>query len=151
MPLWARRNRIRSVNPKGFGEGNALHKRFHASLLAACGSPRLIAACARLYDEAYRYRRLMMATFKSPSEFVRSQEILAEAAIERAAERAEALRPPSSSSANVASGILRIAPASWGNSRGTTTTGFFFRHERVNCRHDRREHPAFGSTRILRS
>ena len=57
-------------NPKGFGEGepafDALHKRFHASLIAACGSPRLIAACARLYDEAYRYRRLMMAASRVP-------------------------------------------------------------------------------------
>jgi len=82
-------------NPKGFGEGepafDALHKRFHASLLAACGSPRLFAACARLYDEAYRYRRLMMATFTSPGDFVRSHEILAEAAIGRATERAQAL------------------------------------------------------------
>ena len=82
-------------NPKGFGEGelafDALHKRFHASLLAACGSPRLISACARLYDESYRYRRLMMSTFKSPRDFVKSHEILAEAAIGRATERAEAL------------------------------------------------------------
>ena len=82
-------------NPRGFGEGetafDALHKRFHASLIAACGSPRLIAACSDLYDEAYRYRRLMMATFASRQEFVRGHEILAEAAIERSRERAEAL------------------------------------------------------------
>jgi GntR family transcriptional regulator, carbon starvation induced regulator len=82
-------------NPKGFGEGepafDALHKRFHASLIAACGSPRLIAACARLYDEAYRYRRLMMATFKNPEQFVHSHETLAEATISRATGRAEAL------------------------------------------------------------
>jgi DNA-binding GntR family transcriptional regulator len=96
-------------NPRGFGEGepafDALHKQFHASLLAACGSPRLIAACARLYDEAYRYRRLMMATFKSPGEFVRSHEILAEAAIERAAERAEAL-----AEAHIASTLALVYP-----------------------------------------
>jgi GntR family transcriptional regulator, carbon starvation induced regulator len=96
-------------NPKGFGEGepafDALHKQFHASLLAACGSPRLIGACARLYDEAYRYRRLMMATFKSPGEFVRSHEILAEAAIERAAERAEAL-----AEAHIASTLALVYP-----------------------------------------
>jgi len=57
-------------NHKGFGEGepafDALHKRFHLSLLAACGSPRLIATCERLYDEAYRYRRLMMSTTQKP-------------------------------------------------------------------------------------
>ena len=37
-------NRYVAENPKGFGEGepafDALHKRFHASLIAACGSPR---------------------------------------------------------------------------------------------------------------
>jgi GntR family carbon starvation induced transcriptional regulator len=82
-------------NPKGFGEGepafDALHKRFHTSLIAACGSPRLIGACARLYDEAYRYRRLMMASFKSPTQFVHSHETLAEAAIARVSERAQVL------------------------------------------------------------
>jgi GntR family transcriptional regulator, carbon starvation induced regulator len=81
--------------PKGFGEGepafDALHKRFHTSLIAACGSPRLIGACARLYDEAYRYRRLMMASFKSPTQFVHSHETLAEAAIARVSERAQVL------------------------------------------------------------
>jgi DNA-binding GntR family transcriptional regulator len=81
-------------NPRGFGEGepafDGLHKRFHASLLAACGSPRLISACSRLYDEAYRYRRLTMATI-DPDNFVRMHEILAEAAIGRSTERAEAL------------------------------------------------------------
>ncbi len=67
-------------NPRGFGEGepafNDLHKRFHTSLIAACGSPRLLAACSTLYDEAYRYRRLMMATFAGYEEFVRDHEIL---------------------------------------------------------------------------
>ncbi len=82
-------------NPRGFGEGepafDALHKGFHTALIAACGSPRLVSACSGLYDEAYRYRRLMMATFASREEFVRSHEVLAEAAIGRSRERAEAL------------------------------------------------------------
>jgi GntR family carbon starvation induced transcriptional regulator len=82
-------------NRKGFGEGepafDALHKQFHTTLLSACGSARLIAACANLYDEAYRYRRLMMSTFKNPADFVKSHESLAEAAISRQAERAQAL------------------------------------------------------------
>ena len=85
-------------NAAGFGEGepafDALHKGFHAALIAACGSPRLIALCARLYDEAYRYRRIMMSRFPSREEFVASHESLAEAALARkgaeAAARAEA-------------------------------------------------------------
>jgi DNA-binding GntR family transcriptional regulator len=96
-------------NPKGFHEGepafDVLHKRFHASLLAACGSPRLIAACARLYDEAYRYRRLMMATFTDPGKFVKSHEVLAEAAIGREMERAEAL-----AAAHIASTLALVYP-----------------------------------------
>ena len=74
-------------------------------LLAACGSPRLIAACARLYDEAYRYRRLMMASFKSPAQFVHSHETLAEAAIARASERAQAL-----AEAHIASTLALVYP-----------------------------------------
>jgi GntR family carbon starvation induced transcriptional regulator len=84
-----------ALNRKGFGEGepafDALHKQFHTALISCCGSPRLIVACARLYDEAYRYRRLMMPTFKSPADFVKSHERLAEAVIARETERAQAL------------------------------------------------------------
>ncbi len=98
-----------SNNPRGFGEGepafDALHKRFHTSLIAACGSPRLLAACSALYDEAYRYRRLMMATFASREEFARGHEILADATIERSRERAEALLE-----AHIASTLALVYP-----------------------------------------
>jgi GntR family carbon starvation induced transcriptional regulator len=98
-----------SHNPRGFGEGepafNDLHKRFHAALIAACGSPRLLAACSALYDEAYRYRRLMMATFTGYEEFVRDHEVLAELTIGRARERAEALL-----AAHIGSTLARVYP-----------------------------------------
>ena len=75
-------------NPQGFREGDAAfdapHKAFHAALLSACGSPRLIAAQSRLYDEAYRYRRLMMASFRSSDEFLGSHERLADLVLSRA-------------------------------------------------------------------
>jgi len=41
----------------------ALHKGFHAALIAACGSPRLIEEQSRLYDQAERYRYSMMASY----------------------------------------------------------------------------------------
>jgi DNA-binding GntR family transcriptional regulator len=51
-------------NAVGFREGgrefDALHKAFHTALLASCGSPRMLAAHSDLYDQAYRYRRIMM-------------------------------------------------------------------------------------------
>jgi DNA-binding GntR family transcriptional regulator len=81
----------RSVHddPRGFREGDTAfdlpHKAFHAALICACGSPRLIAAQSQLYDEAYRYRRLMMASFRSPDEFLLSHETLADLAMARTA------------------------------------------------------------------
>ena len=96
-------------DPRGPGEGeptfDALHKRFHVSLIAGCGSPRLLAACSALYDETYRYRRLVMATFASFEEFVRSHELLAESTIARSRERAEALLE-----AHIASTLALVYP-----------------------------------------
>jgi GntR family transcriptional regulator, carbon starvation induced regulator len=82
------------ANPRGFGEGqpefDALHKSFHTALIAACGSPRLLAAHSDLYDQTYRYRRLMMAKFADPEEFVRAHEGLAQLTIDRARSAASA-------------------------------------------------------------
>jgi len=76
-----------AADPRGFREGDAafdaLHKSFHSALIAACGSPRLLAAQSQLYDEAYRYRRLMMASFHSPEEFLSSHERLADLIVAR--------------------------------------------------------------------
>ena len=60
MSRLAARGLVNAIGKRAF---DILHKQLHTSLLAACGSPRLIATCGRLYEEAYRYRRLMMATF----------------------------------------------------------------------------------------
>jgi GntR family carbon starvation induced transcriptional regulator len=76
----------------GFREGDAafdaLHKAFHAALIGACGSPRLVDAQSRLYDDAYRYRRLMMASFQSRDDFLENHERLAELVIARSGETA---------------------------------------------------------------
>ena len=48
----------------------SLHKGFHTALLAACGSKRLLTAHSDLYDQAYRYRRVMMRSLGSGEEFV---------------------------------------------------------------------------------
>jgi len=76
------------LNPRGLSEGepefDARHKTFHTALIAACGSPRMLAAHSHLYDEAYRYRRLMLAGFSDPEEFLAEHERLADLAIGRA-------------------------------------------------------------------
>ena len=50
---------------EGAPDFDRLHKGFHTALLAACGSKRLLTAHSDLYDQAYRYRRVMMRAFDS--------------------------------------------------------------------------------------
>ncbi len=66
------------------------HKRFHVALIAACGSPRLLRAQSALYDEAHRYRMVMMTRFEGWDCFLRSHEALAEAVLSRVPQAAQA-------------------------------------------------------------
>src|SRR5712671_87470 len=68
---------------EGAPDFDRLHKGFHTALLAACGSQRLLAAHSDLYDQAYRYRRVMMRSFDSGKKFVRVHQLLAERVIGR--------------------------------------------------------------------
>jgi GntR family carbon starvation induced transcriptional regulator len=107
------RRRI-AEDPRGFREGDAtfdaLHKGFHTALIAACGSPRLIAAHSQLYDEAYRYRRLMMASFQETGAFLRNHEQLADLVIARSQDACEALGE------HIASTLRLVYPVSERNS-----------------------------------
>jgi GntR family carbon starvation induced transcriptional regulator len=76
---------------EGAEEFDALHKGFHTSLLAACGSPRLLAAHSDLYDQAYRYRRVMMRKFESGKVFVQSHRNLADCVLARDQRRAPSM------------------------------------------------------------
>jgi DNA-binding GntR family transcriptional regulator len=68
---------------EGAPDFDRLHKAFHTSLLAACGSKRLLAAHSDLYDQAYRYRRVMMRAFDSGKKFVAAHDSLAERVLAR--------------------------------------------------------------------
>ncbi|OPF96667.1 HTH-type transcriptional repressor GlaR [Rhodopseudomonas palustris] len=74
---------------EGAPEFDRLHKAFHTSLLAACGSPRLLAAHSDLYDQAYRYRRVMMRSIESGRYFIAAHRELADLVLARDAEAAE--------------------------------------------------------------
>ncbi len=78
-----------------FNEGaedfDALHKGFHTALLAACGSPRLLAAHSDLYDQAYRYRRVMMHRIEDGEQFLDSHRTLADGVLGRDGARAQAM------------------------------------------------------------
>jgi len=77
--------------PEGHPDYDALHKAFHLALISACEAPRLLATAIELYDQAYRYRRLMMTELKDPDHFIRVHEDLAEVALSRDRLRAEQL------------------------------------------------------------
>ena len=64
---------------EGAEDFDRLHKGFHTALLAGCGSKRLLAAHSDLYDQAYRYRRVMMSSIDSGKKFVRAHQMLADA------------------------------------------------------------------------
>jgi DNA-binding GntR family transcriptional regulator len=55
------------------------------------GSKRLLAAHSDLYDQAYRYRRVMMRSFDSGKKFVRAHQLLAERIIGRDVQGSQAM------------------------------------------------------------
>jgi GntR family transcriptional regulator, carbon starvation induced regulator len=76
---------------EGAPDFDRLHKGFHTALLAACGSKRLLAAHSDLYDQAYRYRRVMMRSFDSGEEFVAAHQSLADQVLARDLAGAQAM------------------------------------------------------------
>jgi DNA-binding GntR family transcriptional regulator len=76
---------------EGAPDFDRLHKAFHTSLLSACGSKRLLSAHSDLYDQAYRYRRVMMRGFDSGRKFVAEHQRLADAVLARDVGKAQAM------------------------------------------------------------
>ncbi|MDN3275554.1 FCD domain-containing protein [Frankia sp. RB7] len=68
---------------EGAADFDRLHKGFHTALLAACGSQRMLGAHSDLYDQAYRYRRVMMRAIDSGAGFIRSHQMLADRVLAR--------------------------------------------------------------------
>src|SRR3982075_948124 len=76
---------------EGAPDFDRLHKGFHTALLAACGSKRLLTAHSDLYDQAYRYRRVMMRAFDSGKKFVAAHQNLADVVLARDVAGAQAM------------------------------------------------------------
>ena len=76
---------------EGAPDFDRLHKGFHTALLAACGSKRLLTAHSDLYDQAYRYRRVMMRSLGSGEEFVAVHQSLADRILARDIEGAQTM------------------------------------------------------------
>ncbi|PPC74009.1 GntR family transcriptional regulator [Pokkaliibacter plantistimulans] len=64
-------------------EFDRVHKAFHVALISACGSPRLIQFHSMLYDQTFRYRRLMMGHIHDPADFQQEHQSLADKVINR--------------------------------------------------------------------
>ena len=76
---------------EGAPDFDRLHKAFHTSLLAACGSKRLLTAHSDLYDQAYRYRRVMMRALGSGEQFITVHQSLADRVLARDLDGAPAM------------------------------------------------------------
>jgi DNA-binding GntR family transcriptional regulator len=76
---------------EGAPDFDRLHKGFHTSLLAACGSKRLLTAHSDLYDQAYRYRRVMMRALGSGEGFITVHQSLADRVLARDLDGAPAM------------------------------------------------------------
>ena len=76
---------------EGAEDFDRLHKGFHTALLAACGSKRMLSAHSDLYDQAYRYRRVMMRRFESAAAFAEAHARLAALVLARDADAAVAM------------------------------------------------------------
>jgi DNA-binding GntR family transcriptional regulator len=76
-------DRIGDAFREGAPDFDRLHKGFHTALLSACGSRRLLSAHSDLYDQAYRYRRVMMRGFDSGTRFVEAHQLLADRILAR--------------------------------------------------------------------
>jgi DNA-binding GntR family transcriptional regulator len=69
-------------------EYDRIHRRFHTALIAACGSPRLLALHRTLYDQTYRYRAILMSLIATPRRTAELHIGLADVVLARNVERA---------------------------------------------------------------
>lgn len=76
------------ATPEGEPLFDQAHKNFHTALVAACGSPRLLAAHSDLHDQVYRYRVVLRLVPRSKTATDRDHAALARHALARDADAA---------------------------------------------------------------
>ena len=64
---------------------DALHLAFHTSLISACGSARMIMLHRYLYQQAFRYRAIVMREARHTSSFIEEHAALAKIILSRKA------------------------------------------------------------------
>lgn len=95
VTAFARLERIvaRLVNGEEIGENSfeQAHKQFHIALVSACRSRRLLYLQSILYDQARRYRHLMISQIRDLQEFLEIHDELVKVVISRQMEKACAM------------------------------------------------------------
>lgn len=84
----------RSMSPKIYRknpEWESLHRAFHLSLISACGSRWLLAFCAQLADQSYRYRQIAFQRAFPMSNDTEGHRLIMEAVIDGDADKAARL------------------------------------------------------------
>ena len=76
-------NRSEETFREESAEFDDVHRGFHTALLASCGSSRLLELHRSLYDQAYRYRRLMMVRHEGRQSFLDGHRALADIVLTR--------------------------------------------------------------------
>lgn len=74
---------------EGSAEIDRVHKDFHTALIAGCGSQRMLQLHSDLYDQAYRYRRLLMRRLPDSASFIDEHQALADVVLARTLQQAE--------------------------------------------------------------
>ncbi len=67
------------------------HRRFHLSVIGACGSPWTLHFCDRLYDQLERYRRIFVTHSNISPDILEEHEHIRDAVLKRDEARAESL------------------------------------------------------------
>ncbi|MEP3247653.1 MAG: FCD domain-containing protein [Sneathiella sp.] len=80
-----------AFTPEEISAWEEVHSNFHHTLISACGSPRLILFCGQLYDQATRYRRLLLDYKFEPREVVEEHRALLDIVLSRDAETAKSV------------------------------------------------------------
>ncbi|MBT0961179.1 GntR family transcriptional regulator [Denitromonas iodatirespirans] len=80
--------RAREADPPTGTDVERAHRQFHTALLAACDSPRLLSLQQLFYDQAQRYRAVMMRQWHGLDEAAEVHQQLADVVLSRDVDRA---------------------------------------------------------------
>ena len=79
------------ISEENGDDWEVIHSNFHRTLISACGSPRMIGFCHQLYDQATRYRSLLVDYNFESRDLIAEHRDLLDAVLSRDADRARTM------------------------------------------------------------